>query len=146
MKKLVLLFLILISSISEYNAQRAGRLQLGLLSDLLDNRILLYYDVHPTIRYFLTDNIMVGLSGLYSNNVNTADKKYLNTSARWYFEKSPYIQLGLDSNFKGNNRGTLLVGYTSNFGRFWVEPYINITQESQSTLVNIGFGCGLSLN
>jgi len=128
MKKLFILALItLFSSISPPDAKaQAGRLQIGILADVTDQRILLDIQAHPTIRYFITNSVMVSASGLYDHS-GTYDRKYLNFAGRLYpfRKKSLYGQVGEETNFDGGNLFNTQVGYTSNFGWFWVEPYVN---------------------
>lgn len=146
MKKLFVLALFLLTATISYSQR--GRLQIGVLADVTDQRILLDIQAHPTIRYFVSNRFLVSVSGIYAHTINGIDRKYINMSGRYYpfRTKGFYGQAGTESNFAGSNIFNTQVGYTSNFGPVWVEPFVNGGFSKNSTLVQIGIGAGLSLN
>lgn len=146
MKKILVLFTFLTFACMAASGQ-TGRLQVGLLSDITDTRVV-DLSAHPTIRYFLTDHLQISASGLYKKTGYTDTYKYLNLAGRLYLGKYPYFQAGINTNFIGDNLVSLQGGYTSNFGSLWVEPYLNYTGIGNDTYtqVNIGIGVGFSLN
>lgn len=145
MKKSILLLTFAALSFAAFS--QSGRLQVGLLTDITDTRVV-DLSAHPTIRYYLTDHIQIGASGLYKKTGYTYTYKYLNLSARWYLGRSPYLQAGVNTDFRGNNLAAVQAGYTANFGRVWIEPYVNYlgVGDKDFTQINVGVGVGLSLN
>ena len=160
MKKFLTLVFALIISASLTRAQQ-GNILVGATSNIGDQPII-FWGLTPTVGYFITDNLCVGL-GLNSSSSSSepqqnynveSDSLTLSPYVRYYMNDNPmFFHAGIsmgssknidddtDFNFKnevtsstfGMNIG---VGYSLNWGKHFVfEPMLGLSTTSGSTTI-----------
>ena len=158
MKKLLILVFALIISASLTRAQQ-GNILVGATSNIGDQPII-FWELTPTVGYFITDNLCVGL-GLNSTSSSSepqqnynveSDSLTLNPYVRYYMTNNPMffhagIAMGssknIDDDNEFNNEVTsstfgmnIGVGYSLNWGKHFVfEPMLGLSTTSGSTTI-----------
>lgn len=149
-KSIVLIFMFLFSYLWGYSQGDAlkphncGDLRLGLTADV-GYSSLLYIPVSPSLSYFLTNRLSVG-GGFSWANVLGEERHTADVVCKYYLTNL-FLQGGFHTDFSGINSWSAGIGYTGFLGsRFYVEPALVYSNDSDVKQAGFKFGCGLLIN
>jgi len=144
MKRVFVILMCCMVSFLYSQESNKGLLRLGLSSDVTQTS-LFNIPMSPSLHYFISNEISVG--GAFSfEDIRDYSASNLEAQVRYYFGNL-YGLGGLSTDFEGDDRWSLGLGYTSFFGsRFYVEPTVVYHNAGDLSRVGIRLGIGVSLN